>query len=310
MHNGHVIWLGEQRGFLTDWVTQQWVRLTGRRISLSDHLWLDGPVGDTHRIGKHFFPRYAEQNGWNLQEGGRLGLIENFGDLSNDHADLSAVSPAVKNFYEQTSEYELDAWSEWHGLYRPFGRILAMLFSRRLQQLNIPLSSLDSSRGMTSRVLQMRDPHSGRLLQAAWVRELLATQNILYAGSYSICAIPGHPGPCVKVVFPLPNGNAIVLMQPEVHRNGSFTVTSAGKRFGDPGFYFVVHSQQGTIWARYLPSLQESIHVYPAETGTVRADHVLWLWSREFLRLHYRMRSTAASSPSQSACRSAPAESL
>jgi hypothetical protein len=70
------------------------VRLTGRRISLSDHNWLDGPVGDTHRIGKGFFSRYAEQNGWDLRESGRLGLIENFGELSNDHANLSAVSPA------------------------------------------------------------------------------------------------------------------------------------------------------------------------------------------------------------------------
>jgi hypothetical protein len=52
--------------------------------------------------------------------------------------ELASVALAVKQFYEQTSEYELDAWSEWCGLFRPFGRTLAVLFSRRLQQLNVP----------------------------------------------------------------------------------------------------------------------------------------------------------------------------
>jgi hypothetical protein len=299
-----VIWLGERRGLLTDWVTQQWVRATGKRISLADHPWLDGPVGNTRVIGKQFFTRYAEQHGLEVREGDHQGLLENFSDLSEIGTDLSNVSSAVKHFYERTSQYELDAWSEWHGLFRPFGRALAVLFSRRLQQLNIPLSPLDSSKGMSSSVLQLRDPRSGKLVQAAWIRELHATRNVLYAGSYSICTIPGHPSPCVKVVFPLPNGNAIVLMRPDVHPDGSFSVTSAGRAFGDPGFYFVVHGTVGTAWARYLPSLQESIHVYPAEAGTVRADHPLWLWGKEFLRLHYRMRGMEPTSmPTQASDR-------
>jgi hypothetical protein len=73
-------------------------------------------------------------------------------------------------------------------------------------------------------------------MQTAWVRELHGTGNVLYAGSYSICSIPGHPNPCVKVVFPLPNGNAIVLMKPEVHADGSLSVKSVGAKFADPGF--------------------------------------------------------------------------
>jgi hypothetical protein len=92
------------------------------------------------------------------------------------------------------------------------------------------------------------------------------------------------------VVFPLPNGNAIVLMRPIAHRDGSLSVVSAGDGFGGPGFYFTVH-RDGAVWARYVESLKESIHVYGAEGGTVRADHVLRLWGATFLRLHYRMRA-------------------
>jgi len=285
-----VIWLGEKRGFLSDWSTQMWVRATGRRVSLSENAWLDGPAGKTRLIGQEFFANYAKDCGLEIVQSGRPGLIEDFRSLCGSANDLGAVAGPVKAFYEHTSDYEMDAWSEWHGLFRPFGWALAVIFSRRLQQLNVPLSSLDSSKGISSQVIQLRDPRSGKIVQAAWVRALHATKNILYAGSYSVCRVPGFQDPCVKVVFPLPNGNAIVLMRPVAHEDGSLTVASAGRAFGDPGFYFVVHEGNGMARARYVRSLKETIRVYPAEPGAVRADHVLWLWGKEFLRLHYRMR--------------------
>jgi hypothetical protein len=288
-----MIWLGNRRGFLSDWVTQRWVQATGRRVNLAEHAWLDGPAGNTRLIGNEFFTDYAGANNLRIVESASRGLIEDFSHLNGLSNDVTQVAIPVKDFYERTSNYELDAWSEWHGLFKPFGVALAILFSRRLQQLNIPLSSLDSSAGMTSRVLQMRDQNSGRLVQTAWVRELHATHNVLYAGSYSVCMVPGYSSPCVKVVFPLPNGNAIVLMKPEVHADGSFSVTSAGNGFGDPGFYFTLHDESGLARARYVKSLKETIHVYAAQPGIVRADHILWIWGFEFLRLHYRMRLIA-----------------
>jgi hypothetical protein len=110
-------------------------------------------------------------------------LIPNLAQL--ELSDPGAVAPSVRRFYERTSEFELDAWSEWCGFFRPFGRALALLFSHRLQQLNVPLSLLDSSKGISSCVLQWRDRNSGDVVQTAWVRELHATKNVLYAGSYS-----------------------------------------------------------------------------------------------------------------------------
>ena len=121
------------------------------------------------------------------------------------------------------------------------------------------------------------------------MRELLVSGNVLYAGDYSLAEVPNRLGRCVRVVFPLPNGNAMVLMRPQVHPDGSLSVISAGRAFGDPGFYFTVHDQQGRVWARYLRALKESIRVFPNENGFVRADHVLTLWGATFLRLHYRL---------------------
>jgi hypothetical protein len=289
-----MIWLGESRGYLTDHVTQRWVQLTGRSVDLAREPWLAGPVGNVRGIGREFFSELARREGLELRQGadsGERGLISDFAALAAPDFDPARVDPAVVDFYARTSAYELDAWAEWCGGFRPFGRLLGHLFSRRLQQLNVPLSALDTSRGVTSDVVQLVEPATGRVRHTAWVRELFGTGNVLYAGEYSLAAVPGRQGQCVKVVFPLPNGNAIVLMRPEVHPDGSFSVVSEGRRFGDPGFYFTVHDGGGRVRARYVRAMQERIRVYPAEDGSVRTDHVLKLWGATFLRLHYRLRT-------------------
>lgn len=284
-----MIWLGESRGYLSDWVTQKWVQVTGRRIDLAGHPWLAGPVGQTTGIGKRFFEDLADKEGLTVRKGGDEGLIPSLEALAGPDFEPTRVNSAVRCFYEHTGAYDLDAWGEWCGVFRPFGRLLAAIFSRRLQQLNVPLSALDTSRGVTSEIIQLADPESGSVRYTGWVRELISTGNVLYAGSYSVCHMPGHTSPCVKVVFPLPNGNAMVIMRVDAHEDGSMLVASSGRSFGDPGFYFTVQDMAGAMWARYLRTLRESIHVF-ASGDEVRADHVLTLWGATFLRLHYRLK--------------------
>jgi hypothetical protein len=293
-----VIWLGDKRGNLSDWVTQCWVKATGRRVSLEQKPWLAGPAGSPQGIGRHFFATYATERNLEIVQTGVRGLIPDFSRLTSGNPATAEIAESVKQFYELTSEFDLDVWPEWNGFFRPFGVALRFIFSSRLQQLNLPLSPLDTARGMTSEVIQMRDPASGRVLETAWVRELHATRNVLYAGSYSVCTVPGHASPCVKVVFPLPNGNVIVIMKAVVEADGSLRLSSSGRSFGDPGLYFTVHTNAPAVSARYLPSLKEEIHVYQAEPGSVRTDHTLWIWGIKFLRLHYRMRRQVKSASS------------
>lgn len=289
-----MLWLGDKRGNLADWVTQRWVCATGRRVDLAANPWLDGPIGGTRQIGKSFFETYAAGKNLEMNFSGIRGLVPDFRLLQIDNPSLSRVAAPVQVFYEQTSQYDLDVWSDWKGIFRPFGKALSLIFSRRLQQLNVPLSPLDSAKGMTSSVIQLHNPATGTAVCTAWVRELHATGNVVYAGSYSVSKVPGHASPCVKVDFPLPNGSAIVLMKAEANPDNSLSLKSRGKRFGDPGFYFVVHDGKGSVWARYVASMKEEIRVFAAEENTVRADHFLWLWGIPFLRLHYRMRRRSA----------------
>jgi hypothetical protein len=287
------MWLGHSRGYLVDWLTQVWVRLTGRVVDLAKHPWLAGPMGDTAAIGEGFFEAFAASHGLTLRSTGRTGLLEDLDVLRGTAPPPLRVAPDVAAFYTGTSDYDLDAWSEWTGAFRPFGWLLARLFSRRLQQLNVPLSGLDTSRGMSSEVIALVEPATGRRVCCAWVRRLLHTGHVVYAGAYSTCVAPDAQTRCVRVVFPLPNGNAVVIMRPSVGEDGSVTLASAGRAFGSPGFYFTVGAGPGRVHARYVRSLRERIHVYPSPDGT-RADHVLSLWGLTFLRLHYRLRLRAS----------------
>lgn len=292
-------WLGERRGYLVDWFTQRWVQLTGKRLDLSEDTWLDGPIGETREIGGRFFEALAAREGLRLRRAsGSAGLMASFDALAGPGFDPRAVHPRVREFYERTSRFSLDVWSEWSGLFRPFGRLLAMLFSRRLQQLNVPLTPLSTSRGMSNVLVQLEDPKSSELRYTGWVRHNRGSGATVYVGAYSVASIPGHPSPCVKVVFPLPNGNATVFMKPRADADGSLILESVGRTVGDPGFYFLVRDVGTRVWVRFLRGFRERIRVYVEPPGELRTDHLFSIWGRAFLRLHYHLRASeqAASS--------------
>ncbi len=286
-----MVWLGSQRGHAADWSTQLWVRATGREVALDEHPWLAGPIGETREIGGECFRRWAVRENLRVEDGsGTRGLLADFALLDGPRFRAASVAEGVRNFYERTTEYELDAWSNWCGAFQPFGWLLAVMFSRRLRQLNVPLTGLDTSRGISNEVWHLVEPHAGELRLVAWVRHLLGTGTTVYAGSYGACSIPGWSGPCLKVVFPLPNGNAIVFLKPVLEEDGSLSLISSGERFGDPGFYFTVKRAGGRLAVRYLRSFRETIRVYASGTEEVRADHEMRFWGATVLRIHYRMR--------------------
>ena len=283
------IWLGENRGHLADWTTQRWVQATGKLVDLDNEEWLDGPTGNTTEIGEFYFQNYRTD-----PNQAKIGLVDNFDLLQSDSFDPASIAPEIADFYENTDQYELDVWSQWSGAFKPFGWLLNAIFSRRLQQMNMPVSALDTSKGMTSEVVVLTD-NDGKSLGTGWLRKLIATGQIIYVGIYSHCRPPEYDGECVKVIFPLPNGSATVVMKPEARPDGSLMLASIGESFGDAGFYLIVRKNESLAWVKYLKGLKETIHVY-VDSGELRADHVLKLFGATFLRLHYRMRKRSGAS--------------
>ena len=98
---------------------------------------------------------------------------------------------------------------------------------------------LETAKGMDSKIVLLRDA-AGAVRYAGWYRKLVDTGRVIYTGFYMVGHTPHGEKPAVKVVFPMPHGNATVILRPSLDRNGEFELSSAGQAFGDVGFYHQV----------------------------------------------------------------------
>ncbi|NHT17840.1 hypothetical protein [Cellulomonas sp. IC4_254] len=272
-----------------DGATRLWVRGTGRRVDLATTPWLQGPVGDVDRVGDAWLPGEAERLGAAVGAGGAgtatSGLLGSLADLDRTGFAAAALAEPVRRFYERTSGWRLDAWVGWAPWAWPFGWAVAALFARRLDQLALPMRSLDLAHGMSSTVTPLvRD---GAQVGALWLRRLRATGRVVFSGLYGVVPLPGAGEPAVRVTFPLPRGRLVVLLRPTATARGGLVLTSGAGGWGDPGAYLVV-DRPGGCWARRIP-VHERFHVLVDDEGVLRTDHHLHLGALPVLRLHYRL---------------------
>jgi len=284
------MWLGEKRGYLQDWITQLWVKTTGRKIDIAEHQWLLGPIGKTDKIKDSFIGDLCLKEQLTIQKNGKdFGLMNSVEAWGLPNEQNKKLNQQVVDFYEHTINYNFEVWSSWCSFFYPFGRLLNVIFSKRLQQLNLPLKPLDSSRGIQSNIVKLFPQNSNKAKWTIWYRVLKSKNDVIYSGIYDTTFLQHLNRNCLKVIFPLPNGNATVIMRINVLNDGSLFLESKGKKFGDPGFYFTLTNQRGKFWSKYVKVMHETIKVFEDEEGILRADHFLKIWGMYFLKLHYKM---------------------
>lgn len=271
-------------------VIRLYLRLFGRTVRKADVPWLLGPIGPEGEVGERPYHMVAEREGLTIDRAaGDAGLLPDFNVLAGGVFDPAKTHPAVRHFYEHTSAYELDVWSETRFPGRLFLWLIVSTVSRYMNQLNFPVFGLETSRGMTSEVLPLRDA-AGRAVHVGWQRRLIGSGRIIYTGFYTAAQPPASPSPCVKVVFPTTRGSATVLLRPELDAAGEFRLVSVGKGWGDAGFYRILELDSERLKVRYLRTLHERFHVYVDEQAVVRCDHEVRFLGMPMLLLHYRMR--------------------
>ncbi len=275
---------------IQDKITQIWVKTTGKRINPVDFEWLIGPIGSTDIIKDKFIFELAEKENLKIEKNlPNSGLLERMEQIGITNQNENRLNNKVADFYENTSNYDFEVWSEWKGVFRPFGKLLYLIFSKRLQQLNLPLNSMVTAKGLKSEIIKLNDKETGETKWTIWYRIIKSTNDVIYSGIYTTCNNPNYEKPLLKVVFPLPNGNASVIMTEKVGKDGSLVLSSDGKKFGDNGFYFTLTDSNGKYWARFVKSMHEWIRVYEDDDQVLRADHNLNFYGLRFLNLHYRM---------------------
>ncbi|RYG56924.1 hypothetical protein EON80_28820 [bacterium] len=235
----------------------------------------------------------AKRENLSIYENDDNGLLETFDALAGPDFKPNEVHPLIREFYEHTSRFEFDVWSEASPIPRLFLWVLTRFVSQSMDQLNFPVSSLELAHGVRSGVVSLHLT-SGERAYTVWLRQLNASGRMIYTEFCGIGQPPLAKGPCLKVSFPLPYGSSPVFLRPINGPEGSFRLQSQGREFGDSGFYRMVASGSTRSWhVRYLNSLHEKLHLYVDAKDILRTDHSISFMGLTILRLHYRMARTS-----------------
>lgn len=274
---------------LQDWLTQQWVIFRGRKIDPNQVSWLMGPFGNLDAIGEDFIKKFAEKESLIIERGTRArGLIPSMDNLNLSEIEFSNLSQNIVDFYENTINYDLNFSVKWNPFFKVFGMLLNRLFSNRINQLNIPTKHIKDSESLKSEIISLIEPHSDQVRYTFWSRSVRSSGQIIYSGAYGVSILPSGKT-CIKAVFPLPNGNATVLMTPAVGTNGELILDSSGERFGDAGFYFLLKDSKGVYWAQFIRSFRDRL-IVTAEQDHISAKQTLTLWHRKVLTFNYKIK--------------------
>jgi len=264
------------------------IRVCGRRYAPSEVTWLLGPIGGA-TIGDRPYEDVALAEHLSIERLATTGgLLPDFAALASASFDPGRVDPRIRDFYENTARYRLDTWATSYFPARIALWLLVSTISRRVQQLDLPLDGMDTARGITSEIILLRDS-SGAVRYTGWFRRRVHDRRVLYTGFYMTQRIPRADLPCVKAVFPMPDGNATVVLRP-VNDGTGFRLSSAGTGFGDAGFYRLQRSGDGfRVWR--VAHLHDTFHLYVDQEGCVRGDHEIRFLGVGVITLHYRMAS-------------------
>lgn len=269
-----------------DWFTQLWVILWGRKIDPDKFPWLIGPFGQVDGIGEKFIEQLTQAENLTIERNTKeKGLLPSIGTLELSQNDLSRLSADVIRFYEKTADYDLRFRVRWNPFFKVFGYLVNRLFSQRINQLNIPTANHRNAKDLTSEIIQLTDPANGEARYVIWLRKFRSTGKVVYSGIYGSCRLPSGMT-CIRAQFPLPNGNATVIMKPGVGAKGELILDSSGKRFGDAGFYFLLKDAKGNSRALFHSSFTDQLIVSITKQG-LEAVQVLRLWNLQVARFDY-----------------------
>lgn len=281
--------IAKRNQIIQDWLTQQWVILFGVKLDNSKHKWLLGPFGGTSGIGRKFVEKLAKDEKLIIDNDGiNKGLLDSFDLLNLAQDQLEKLSPNLIDFYQNTSNYELLFKANWNPFIMVSGILLKRLFSHRIEQLNIPIKNIGEASSLSNEIIKLLDSETKEVQRTIWLRAIKSTAEVIYSGVYEPCTLPSRQT-CIKAVFPLPNGNATVILKPSVGENGDLILDSSGQKLGDSGFYFLLEDAKGQLWAKFISSFKDKL-VLSSEGNSIRAIQTLSLWNLRVLKFEYEIK--------------------
>jgi hypothetical protein len=118
-----------------------------------------------------------------------------------------------------------------------------------------------------------------------WLRKFESTGKVIYSGIYSTCKLPSGTV-CVKAIFPLPKGNATVILKPSIGNCNELILDSSGNKFGEAGFYFLLNDSKGNYWSQFIRSFTDKL-IVSEEKKCLKALQTLSLWNIKVASFEY-----------------------
>lgn len=248
-----------------------------------------GPFGEVSGIGEKFIHQLAEKEDLTIiRKSNSKGLLDSILSLNLSENEIKKLPKNVIDFYEKTSEYKLQLNVKWNPIFKIFGYVVNRLFSQRINQLNIPTNNIQSSENLTSEIIELVAKNTNEVKYTIWLRKFQSTGKVIYSGIYTTCLLPSGIT-CVKAIFPLPKGNATVILKPSVGEKNELILDSSGNKFGDAGFYFLLNDSKGNCWSKYIKSFTDKL-IVSDENEKLKARQTLKLWRLKVARFEYEMK--------------------
>lgn len=236
------------------------------------------------RIGADFFERNQM-----VAPIEKKGLVDSMADFQTGTFEPDALPDSIRDFYEETSKYELLVYPHWKFGFKTGARIFKHL-SKKIEQMNFPLANERREEKMESYVVALDDIHDGRTNVRAWVRIFTETRLPIYVAAYSTHTYQNET--YMNIAFPLPFSNMTSILRLYQEDNSLILTSLSGAQKGDAGVYLV----NPILSVKLL--INETIQVWSSEDTaaprqindpnvSVIATHDMWLFGLKFLTLHY-----------------------
>lgn len=267
---------------LQDRFTQNWVMLFGKKVSKTTDDWIFGPTNID------MYQNIALNNPLDTYTNCTVkpakGIIETVALFGFSESELKQINPLILDFYTKTASFNMDMRFRWNLFFKPVAFLIKVLFSKRLQQMNIPIISSDKLLKTSSFVVEINEEN---IIQNFWVRKFITTNQVIFSGIYSIAStnIKQH---LIKVQFPLPNGNATIFLDKKVLESGALELSSKGLKFGDSGFYFFL-KRKNNYYAKYVKCMHEKLTLTVESQSIIKGTHEFYFYGINFLTIDYSL---------------------
>lgn len=120
-----------------DRATRLFWRTSGRAVDLSGQdRWLQAPMHDGSLVGDAWLEQAAVGLGGTLAKARPgAGLLADLRQLDGPEFRSTEIHPTIRDFYEHTSNWRMEVWTQWNPLFQPGGELISRLWGRRVQQL-------------------------------------------------------------------------------------------------------------------------------------------------------------------------------